>query len=254
MKCCVCFQRRFLKECKEVGVSGNSLMLWLQSAFRLLFPRRCAVCDTTLQDGEEALCFRCNINLPRTYYHLEKDNEVDKMFWGKIPLVRATSYIFYQKGGDFRRILHLLKYSGHKDLGNTVGRMMAADIGRSGFFEGIDVIVPVPLHPAKLRQRGYNQSECLAKGISEVTGIPVDTASVKRRVHTSTQTRKSVYERWENVHDIFYVADKAKFAGRHVLLVDDVLTTGATLTACADALADVENVRFSVLTLAVARG
>lgn len=227
--------------------------LWLQSAFRLLFPKRCAVCDATLQDGEETLCFRCNMGMPRTFFHLEKDNEVEKMFWGKIPLGHATSYMFYQKGSDFRRILHLLKYEGRKDLGYTMGRLMAADVGRSGFFEGIDVIVPIPLHSARQRERGYNQSECLAKGISEVTGIPVDASSVKRRVHTQSQTKKSAYERWENVEGIFYAVDKARFAGKHVLLVDDVLTTGATITACADALADVDGVRLSVLTLAVAR-
>lgn len=227
--------------------------LWLQSAFRLLFPKRCAVCDATLQDGEEALCFRCNIGMPRTLYHLEKDNEVEKMFWGKMPLERATSYMFYQKGGDYRRILHLLKYEGRKDLGYTMGRLMAMDVGRNGFFEGIDVIVPIPLHPSRQRERGYNQSECLAEGISAVTGIPVDTSSVRRCVHTQSQTKKSAYERWENVSGIFDAPDKDKLAGKHVLLVDDVLTTGATITACADALADVENIRLSVLTLAMAR-
>lgn len=228
------------------------LKSWFLSAFRLLFPMRCAVCGTTLQDGEEAVCFRCNIGMPRTYYHLEKDNRVEKMFWGKIPLVRATSYMFYRKGGDYRHILHLLKYSGRKDLGYMMGRLVAADIRRNGFFEGIDIIVPVPLHPSRLRERGYNQSEYLAKGISEVTGIPVDVASIQRCVYTHSQTKKSVYERWENVNGIFSVADKTVFSGRHVLIVDDVLTTGATITACADVLSDVEDVRFSVLTLAVA--
>ena len=214
---------------------GFALRLWLLSAFRLLFPKRCAVCDATLQDGEEALCFRCNMDMPRTHYHEEKDNEVEKMFWGKMPLARATSYIFYQKGGDFRRVLHLLKYHGRKDLGLTMGRFMATDISRSGFFEGIDVIVPIPLHPTRQRERGYNQSEW-------------------RCVPTQSQTKKSVYERWENVNGIFHAVDKFRFAGKHVLLVDDVLTTGATIIACADALADIEDVKFSVLTLAVARG
>ena len=228
-----------------------SLGLWLKSALYLLFPRRCAVCGTALQDGEEVLCFRCNMGMPRTYYHLEKDNEMAKMFWGRIPLERAASYFFYRKGGDYCRILHLLKYEGRKDLGYAMGKMMAAEMKRSGFFDGIDVIVPVPLHPDKQRKRGYNQSECLARGVSEVTGIPVDVSSVVRRVYTQTQTRKSVYERWENVGGIFNVVDKEKFAGKHVLIVDDVLTTGSTSIACAEALTGVEGVRFSVMTLAV---
>ena len=129
---------------------------------------------------------------------------------------------------------------------------MAAELSTAGFFGDVDVIVPVPLHPRKQKMRGYNQSECIARGISAVTGIPVDTASVARMKHTETQTRKSSYERWENVDGIFCLRRADAFAGKHVLIIDDVLTTGATTTACADALKEVEGVRISVLTLAVA--
>lgn len=229
------------------------LRLWSSSLVHLLFPRTCAVCGATLQDGEEGICLRCHMSMPRTNYHKQKDNPVERLFWGKVPLERATSYFFYHKGSDFRHLLHLLKYGGRKDIGCLMGRFMAEELKESGFFEGMDVIVPVPLHPRRQRERGYNQSECLAKGLSEVLGLPVDTSSVRRQIHTQTQTEKSVYERWENVKDIFYVAAPARLAHKHVLLVDDVLTTGATTTACADALADgVEGVRISVLTLAVA--
>ncbi len=190
--------------------------------------------------------------MPRTNYHLRKDNPVERLFWGKIPLERATAYFFYHKGSDFRNILYRLKYGGRKDLGEIMGRFVAAELLPAGFFRGIDCIVPVPLHPRKQELRGYNQSECIVRGISAVTGIPADTSSVIRMKHTGTQTRKSVYERWENVDGIFGVRHPELFKGKHILIVDDVLTTGSTTTACADVFKGVEGIRISILTLAVA--
>ena len=192
------------------------------------------------------------MDMPRTNWHLEKDNPVEQQFWGKFPLERATSYFLYHKGSDFRHILHQLKYEGREDIGRTMGRFMAEEIRSSGFFYGVDFIVPVPLHPRKLRERGYNQSERLSEGIAEVTGITMDVHAVCRRVYSQTQTRKSAYERWENVAGIFEVEHPERYAGKHILLVDDVLTTGSTITACADAFAGVEGLRISVLTLAKA--
>jgi len=190
--------------------------------------------------------------MPRTDFHLHADNPVERMFWGKIPLVRASSFFYYHKGSDFRNILHLLKYDGRQDLGETMGRFVAAELLSVDFFRDVDVIVPVPLHPRKQKSRGYNQSECIAHGISGVVGIPVDAFSISRKKHTETQTRKSAYERWENVEGIFCLHHPERFSGKHVLIVDDVLTTGATITACADAFGEVEDVRFSILTLSVA--
>ena len=230
----------------------STLKTWFLSFLHLFFSRQCAVCGTPLQEGEEAICLKCNMDLPRTDYHLRTDNPVERMFWGKLPLERATSYFFYHKGSDFRRILYQLKYSGRKDLGEIMGCFMAAELTVSGFFHNVDVIVPIPLHPRKQRMRGYNQSECIAKGVAAVTGIPLDTVSVMRRKHTETQTSKSAYERWENVDGIFHLRHLERFVGKHILLVDDVLTTGATPTACADVFRDVKGVRISVLTLAVA--
>lgn len=227
---------------------------WFSSLFHLFFPRCCAVCGKPLVEGEEAICIRCNMDMPRTNYHELKDNFVECMFWGKIPLERATSYFFYRKGSDFRKIVHRLKYGGRKDLGVIMGRFMAAELLQTAFFEGMDVIVPVPLHPRKRRARGYNQSECIARGVSQVTSIPMDTSSAIRETHTQTQTHKTTYERWENVDGIFKVHHPERFIGKHVLIVDDVLTTGATTTACANAFSGVAGIRISVLTLAVAEG
>lgn len=226
---------------------------WFHSFWSLLFPRCCVVCGSPLSRGEECLCTCCNINLPRTGFHLRKDNPVECLFWGRIPgLKRASSFLFYRKGSDFRRILYLLKYGGYKELGEVMGRYMAAELSSGGFFDGVDMIIPVPLHRKKQKLRGYNQSEWIARGIASVTGIPLCAECMIREKNTETQTRKSTFERWENVEGIFRICDTVHFEGKHVLLVDDVLTTGATTVACASAFARVSGIRISVLTLAVA--
>ena len=225
---------------------------WLSAFLSLFFPRCCVACGKPLAKGEQGICVMCNINLPRTNYHLRKDNPAEQLFWGKIPLERATSYFFYRKGSDFRKILHQLKYGGQKELGSIMGRHMAAELQSSDFFQGIDVIIPIPLHKKKQQLRGYNQSEYIARGISEVTGIPLDTVSVIRHKNTETQTRKSAFERWENVDGIFELRSSENLSGKHVLIVDDVLTTGSTSVACASCLMQIEGIRFSILTLAMA--
>lgn len=225
---------------------------WLSSFLSLLFPRCCVVCGSPLAKGEECICAMCNMNLPRTDYHLQKDNPVEQLFWGKVPLERATSFFFYRKGSDFRQILHQLKYGGRKEIGAIMGRYMASELLASGFFEGVDVIIPVPLHKRKQRIRGYNQSEWIARGVAAVTGIPINDESVVRRKNTDTQTRKSAFERWENVDGIFELNHSESLVGKHILLIDDVLTTGATTVACISSLMEIEGMRISVLTLAMA--
>lgn len=225
---------------------------WFQAFLSLFFPRCCIVCGNSLAKGESCLCVRCNMDLPRTDLHKQKDNAVEKLFWGKIPLERATSFFYYRKGSDFRNILHRLKYGGQKEIGEVMGRCMATELLPYHFFSGIDVIIPVPLHSKKQHMRGYNQSEWIARGISAISGIPVDTTSVSRTKNTVTQTRKTVFARWENVDQTFMLHLPERFVGKHLLIIDDVLTTGATTVACASAFKGVEGVRISVLTLAVA--
>lgn len=225
---------------------------WFDSFLSLFFPRCCLVCGGPLAKGEKCLCTRCNIELPRTGYHRIKDNLAERLFWGKIPLEKATAYFFYRRGSDFRYILHQLKYGGQKEIGEVMGRYMAAELLSSGFFEGVDVIVPVPLHKKKQKLRGYNQSEWIARGVSAITSIPVEISGVVREKNTETQTRKSVFERWENVDGTFHLVTPELFEGKHVLIIDDVLTTGATTVACASALEKAGGVRFSILALAMA--
>lgn len=225
---------------------------WLHSLLSLFFPRCCIVCGNAMAQDGERLCVRCNMKLPRTNLHRYKDNVVERMFWGKIPIERGTSYFYYRKGSDFRQILYHLKYWGGKSVGEVMGRYMAAELYPSGFFDGVDVMIPVPLHEKKQRSRGYNQSKYLALGISAVTNIPIDTEAVLRIKNTDTQTRKTVYERSLNVDQIFILRYPERFEGKHILIIDDVLTTGATTAACGSAFAQVMGIRISVLTLALA--
>lgn len=225
--------------------------VWID-LWELFFPRYCVLCGKRLLRSEDYFCLHCLSDLPRTRFHFHNGHEMEKNLWGKLPLVRATAFLYYSKGNDTQKVLYELKYYGNFKLGIFLGRWMAAEMGESGFFHGIDCIVPVPLHEKKRKARGYNQSEMLAVGLSEVTGIPVVKEAVARIKTTETQTHKGNYERWENVRDVFECVDSNLFVGKHILLVDDVMTTGATMVACADALADIPGLRLSVLTFALA--
>lgn len=229
-----------------------NMIYLIDSFFNLLFPKSCVVCSGALAKGEEGVCIICNSRMPRTNYHLQSDNEVEQRFWGKVEVERATSFFFYNKGSDYNRILHHLKYLGDKGLGEVMGRCMGKELLASGFFQGIDLIVPVPLHSKKMRKRGYNQSEWIAQGLSRATGIPIKSDLLTRIDDGSSQTRKSVFERWENVRNAFHVNPNVEIKGKHLLLIDDVLTTGATLVSCAVILTEQADAKVSVATLAVA--
>lgn len=230
----------------------KSIKKYIESLFNLLFPRSCTVCDGSLAEGEEFICSTCNSRLPRTDFHLIPNNEIEKRFWGKIEIERATSYFFYTKGSDFRKILYQLKYRHCKEIGEVMGRYLGRELLSSDFFDNIDLIIPVPLHPKREKIRGYNQSEWIAKGVSAATGIPLNTTLLIRTTNNKTQTRKSVFDRWTNVQHIFEVTRHEELEHKHILLIDDVLTTGATLLSCATTLSVSKNIKISILTLAVA--
>lgn len=225
--------------------------IWID-LWELFFPRCCIICGKHLLRCEQFLCMHCLSGLPRTNLHLQNDNEIERNFWGKFPIEHASSFLYYTKGGDVRQLLYELKYYGNKEIGMVLGKYMATELLPSGFFNAVDLIIPVPLHRKKKRQRGYNQSEWLANGISSITHIPVADYFVVRDRYTATQTRKSCYERWENVEGLFSCSNPELLVNKHILLVDDVLTTGATIVSCSDALKDISGLRISVLTLALA--
>lgn len=217
----------------------------------ILFPRICYGCGNYLVRNEKLICTDCFVSMPRTDYHLAADNAVAQLFWGRTNITKAAAFSFYTKGSRIRKIIHNLKYKGISELGHEMGRIYAVNLKQSGFFDDIDLIVPVPLHPSKQRKRGFNQCEFITSGISEVTGLSVDTKSLRRISVSDTQTKRSRYERWLNVEGIFEVAAPDIFRGKHVLLVDDVITTGSTIESCACELLKIEDVKVSVIALAV---
>jgi ComF family protein len=224
----------------------------LNDFFDLLYPNLCVVCGMNLHRNEQCLCLTCLNDIPKTNYHLQPDNLIEKRFWGKATIYRGTAFFFFQKGSAFQKLLHSLKYKGDKEIGQVMGKYAAVDLLDSDDFSSVDVIVPVPLHPQKLKKRGYNQSEWIGKGLSEILKVPQDITTLKRIKENTTQTRKSVFERYENTEGIFELSDKAALADKHILLVDDVLTTGSTLEACIRELSQINGIKISIFTLAVA--
>ena len=217
-----------------------------------MYPDLCAVCGTNLVRGEQCLCLSCLNDIPQTNYHLTTDNPIEKRFWGKVPVFRATAFFFFQKGSSFQTVLHRLKYKGDKEIGEVLGKHAALSLLESPDFLSVDFVVPVPLHPNKFRKRGYNQSEWIGKGLSAVLQKPQDTTTLIRVLENTTQTKKSVYDRYKNTEGIFQLTDKKVFEGKHILLIDDVLTTGSTAEACINALLETDNIKVSVFVLAVA--
>lgn len=218
-------------------------------------PRTCAVCGGRLAVTEESVCSVCNYHLPRTGYHLHPyDNPMAKMFWGRMPVERATALFFYAPRSDASHLVYSLKYFNRPEIGFAMGRMMAGEIAGHGFFNGVDVVLPMPIARRRRGERGYNQSEEIAKGICSVVGLPMEMRAVERNRFNESQTHLHFWQRQENVEGAFSVGPKAaSLAGRHVLIVDDIVTTGATIMACAEALRGIDGLRFSVLSLGLTK-
>ena len=218
----------------------------------LLFPRLCYACGNHLLRNENLICTECYVVIPRTNYHTDMDNPVAQLFWGRCMIEKAAAFSYYNKGSRIRNLIHNLKYKGIREIGYELGRIYGLSLKSSGFTADIDLIIPVPLHPTKMRIRGFNQSEIISKGISDATGLAVDVKSLSRKTKSATQTKRSRYERWTNVEGIFQVIDPQTIMGRHILLVDDVITTGSTIESCTNELLNVKGVKVSVVALAFA--
>jgi ComF family protein len=227
----------------------NSLYL-AEDFISLLYPKLCAACNASLYKGEREVCTRCRSNLPYTRFHNSLDNPVTQLFWGRVQVENATAYFVFRKGSRFQKILHKLKYQNKQSLGIELGRWFGHELCQTGF-ETVDCVIPVPLHAQKLQTRGYNQSELIAKGIAEILSKPLDTKMLKRVIANPTQTRKGRYERWTNVDSIFE-CNTASAQDKHILLVDDVVTTGSTLEACVSAILKAPGAKVSVAVLAMA--
>ena len=228
------------------------LRSWLNSIVNLFYPRVCAACGETLLKDEETVCLKCRYLLPHTGYERNPDNPMAQTFYGRVPFHAVTACFFFSKQGKVQHLIHELKYKGNKDAGVFLGQQIGESIKDAPLFQGIDYLIPVPLHPKREKKRGYNQSLMIARGIHEVTDIPIGDKYLIRAVNTATQTRKSAEERYQNVKDIFEVRFADELKGKHVLLVDDVLTTGATLESCAHQLESIPGITISAATAACA--
>lgn len=223
----------------------------LNDFISLFFPNICLACSAPLNKFETCVCTSCNFHLPKTNFHKDIDNPIEKMFWGRINLHSAAAYFYFQKAGKVQHLIHQLKYKGQQVVGEYIGELYGLELQKAELFKTVDYIVPVPLHPKKLRKRGYNQSECFAKGLSKSMNAVI-VNDLQRTFFTQTQTKKSRFERWKNVGNVFELSNKEKFANKHILIVDDVITTGSTIEACANHFTAIEGIKISVVTMAYA--
>lgn len=219
----------------------------------LFFPSYCRACEFPLVKGEEIICTSCLLELPKSHYHLEHENPFFNKFKGRIPVRHVMTLYKFVKESRVQHLLHSLKYKDAPEIAQALGRIYGNDLLTNGYGNEFDLIVPVPLHPSKKRKRGYNQSEEFGKGLSEVMNIPCSDDLVQRSVVTSTQTKKSRLNRWRNVSEVFHVEKPEEISGRRVLLVDDVVTTGATLEACGKVLLNSACLSLSIACIASAQ-
>jgi ComF family protein len=230
------------KTIREI-IAGLADMAW---------PNLCLLCERPLMQGEQHVCLNCLYELPALYETSFRENNTADRFLGKIEFERAASGFRYCKDSNIQKALELLKYKGEKEIGSCLSKVSSVQLIEQGFFKGIDALIPVPLHNRKQKKRGYNQSEWIAKGISEISGIAVNTEILGRSVHNSSQTTRNLWSRWENAQGLFELKNGNDFCGKHLLLVDDVLTSGSTLEACGQVLLQIPNVRISFFALALA--
>ena len=225
-------------------------MNWITRILDFISPRLCVVCGHRLAPTERSLCGVCLFHLPRTDFHQKPlDNPMAQLFWGLAPVQKAAALFYYHPHSETAQLVYRLKYNNRPDIGEDMGRMMANELQATDFFSDIDVLLPVPLASKRLRQRGYNQSEQLAIGISDITHLPIVSKVLRRKHFQQSQTTLNRWQRQENVTDTFQLKEEHLLQGKHVLLIDDICTTGATLIACANVLKTIEGIRISVLTL-----
>ncbi len=220
--------------------------------FSLFFPNNCLACHSSLKGNEKHICQACFSQIPLTNFHKEEMSLMEKMFWGRVHLENITAYAFFEKKGIVQHLLHELKYKGKKDLGFFLGQMLGQELLINKKYEEIDILVPVPLHVSKFRMRGYNQSEEIAKGISDILQKPLAKDALACMRTTESQTRKTRFKRWQNVEEKYQLSQSKKIENKHILLVDDVITTGATIESCATQLLSCQGTKVSVASIAFA--
>ena len=225
---------------------------YLSDFVSLLFPQLCPACGNSLMAGEDVICTDCKFTLPFTNFHLQPGNIVARQFWGKVELQGAYALYYFSKGGKVQNLMHHFKYKGMQQIGVSLGNIAGEQLIKSDIFNSVDVIIPVPLHKKRLKERGYNQSTCFANGLAQKLNAVVDDVNLVRVRATETQTHKSRFSRFENMQEVFTVMNPEKLKDKHILLVDDVITTGSTLEACSLQLLKVDGLKLSIATIAYA--
>jgi len=218
----------------------------------LFFPDLCVVCKERLSEGEQHICTDCLLLLPKTNFHLQPDNRLEQFFAGRIPFEHIAAFAYFVKGGSIQHIIHELKYNRNPHIGSFIGELCGENLKDSQFITNIDLLVPVPLHPKRQKERGYNQSLEICKGISAVTGIHVDDKVLIRTINNPSQTKNARFDRWKNVENIFSLTDETMFENKHILLVDDVITTGSTLESCAKEILQSSGSKVSIYAVGTA--
>lgn len=218
----------------------------------LLFPRYCLACHGSLLQGEETVCTTCRHELPRTESHVRPNETLMLKMAGRAPVASINAYLIFTKGGKVQQLLHALKYKGHQEVGEVLGRWYGAELTGVNFPEKLDLILPVPMHKNKLRARGYNQSDSFANGLSQSLGVEWSAEVLRKGKMTESQTRKTRLERLQNVQDVFFVEKPEVIQGKRIALVDDVITTGATLEACVEVLLNAGCREVHLITIATA--
>ena len=225
---------------------------YLADFVNLLFPKLCQACKANLVGTEELICTPCLFNLPYTNFHTQPNNIVARQFWGKIDLQYAYALLYFEKGGKVQHLMHQFKYQGMQKIGNKLGDISGQQLLQNIQLQQIDYIIPVPLHKSRLRERGYNQSANFAHGLATQLPARVEEHNLVRTVKTATQTHKTRFARFENMQQVFAVEHPERLQGKHVLLIDDIITTGSTLEACARELLKIDGLQLSIAAMAYA--
>lgn len=222
----------------------------LKEVFAIFFPEMCLCCNDYLASHESVICLNCRHDLPLTNFSFEENNLIEKSFYGRIPLENATSLFYFFKKGNVQHLIHQLKYHNQQQVGTFIGDWLGEQLVESERFNTIDCILPVPLHPKKFKKRGYNQVTTFGESLAKKLAIPYQEHILTRVSSTNTQTKKMRLDRWKNVQELFHVENNFALENKHILLIDDVITTGATLEACYEALSHTKNLKISIACMA----
>ncbi len=223
---------------------------WLHDFSHLFFPHTCAGCGSDLLENDQTVCLRCHANLPETGFFALPGNPIEKIFYGRLEVKLAGAGYYFTKNSVLQRLIHQLKYNGNQEVGRQLGQWLGLQLKKSGRFNGVDALIPLPLFPDKEKKRGYNQATVLCEGIADIINVPVLKDIVLRKRYTDTQTKKGRSERWVNVEGSFEISDPAQLESKKLLLVDDVITTGATMEACGYAIKQIQQTELGMATLA----